>query len=113
MNSTALLLPSVIVPVLSKIKISQSPAASIPLPDFAIILYLPNRVIPATPIAGSSPPIVVGINATNSATKVAMSVLYPRKYAENNNVPITVIKIRDKPAKSIVKSYFVLCFGSV
>ena len=79
MNSIALLLPSVMVPVLSKIRTSQSPAASIPFPDFAIILSLPYLVIPDTPIAGRRPPMVVGIKATSKATSVAMSALYPRK----------------------------------
>ena len=64
MNLIALLLPSVIVPVLSRINTSQSPAASMPLPDFATILSLPSLVIPATPMAGSNAPIVVGISAT-------------------------------------------------
>ena len=67
------------VPVLSNIKISQSPAASIPFPDLATMLSLPILVIPATPIADSSPPIVVGIRATRSAINIAISAIYPRK----------------------------------
>jgi hypothetical protein len=59
-KAIAILLPSVIVPVLSKIKTSQSPAACIPFPDLATILSLPSLVMPEIPIAGSRPPIVVG-----------------------------------------------------
>ena len=56
------------VPVLSKSKTSISPATSTALPDFAITLAFKARFIPAIPIAGSKPPMVVGIKHTNKAT---------------------------------------------
>ena len=65
---TAWRLPSVIVPVLSSSSTSTSPAASTARPDMAITLAWIMRSMPAMPIADSSPPIVVGIRQTSSAT---------------------------------------------
>ena len=69
-NSVAWRLPSVIVPVLSSSSVSTSPAASTARPDIASTLKRTSRSMPAMPIADSSAPIVVGISATNSATRI-------------------------------------------
>ena len=68
MNAAAWRLPSVIVPVLSSSSTSTSPAASTARPDMAITFAWIMRSMPAMPIAESSPPIVVGIRQTSSAT---------------------------------------------
>ena len=65
-------LPCVIVPVLSSSSTSQSPAASTARPEVAITLARIIRPMPATPIAESRPPIVVGIRQTSSATSTVI-----------------------------------------
>ena len=70
-------LPSVIVPVLSRSKTSTSPAASTARPLVAITLASNIRLIPATPIDESKPPIVVGIRHTNKAIKVTTEITSP------------------------------------
>jgi hypothetical protein len=67
-NGDACRLPSVIVPVLSSSSVSTSPAASTARPEVAITFACSMRLIPAMPIADSSPPIVVGMRHTSSAT---------------------------------------------
>ena len=67
-NSVAIRLPSVIVPVLSRRIVSTSPAASTARPLVGITLWRMSRSIPAMPIADRSPPIVVGMRHTRSAT---------------------------------------------
>ena len=68
-NSTAWRLPSVMVPVLSSSSVVTSPAASTARPLIAITLCWIIRSIPAIPIADSSPPMVVGMRHTSSATR--------------------------------------------
>ena len=68
-NSQAWRLPRVIVPVLSNINISTSPAASMARPLIAKTLAWFKRLIPAIPIAESNAPIVVGAKHTSNATK--------------------------------------------
>ena len=68
MNSVAMRLPSVIVPVLSSSIVSTSPAASTARPLIAITLCRIRRSMPAMPIAESRPPIVVGIRHTSRDT---------------------------------------------
>ena len=67
-NAVAWRLPSVIVPVLSSSSTSTSPAASTARPDMAMTFAWIIRSMPAMPIAESSPPIVVGMRQTRSAT---------------------------------------------
>ena len=69
-NSVACRLPMVIVPVLSSSSVFTSPAASTARPDMASTLRCTSRSMPAMPIADSSAPIVVGISATTSATRM-------------------------------------------
>ena len=77
MNSVACLLPSVMVPVLSRSKVSTSPAASTARPDMASTLKRTSRSMPAMPIADNSAPIVVGIKVTNSATSTTTDTAPP------------------------------------
>jgi hypothetical protein len=65
------------VPVLSSSSTSQSPAASTARPDVATTLARIMRPMPATPIADSSPPIVVGIRQTSSATSTVIDTGVP------------------------------------
>ena len=65
-------LPSVMVPVLSSSSTSTSPAASTARPEVAITLACIMRLMPATPMADSSPPMVVGIRHTSSAISTVM-----------------------------------------
>ena len=60
----------VIVPVLSSSSVFTSPAASTARPDMASTLRCTSRSMPAMPMADSSAPIVVGISATSSATRI-------------------------------------------
>ena len=69
MNAAAWRLPNVIVPVLSSSSTSTSPAASTARPEVAMTFACSMRLIPATPIAESNPPMVVGIRQTNRAIK--------------------------------------------
>ena len=69
--------PSVIVPVLSSSSTSTSPAASTARPDVAITLARSMRPMPARPMADSSPPMVVGIRQTSSATSTVMVIGEP------------------------------------
>ena len=71
-NADAWRLPSVMVPVLSSSSTSTSPAASTARPEVAITLACIMRLIPATPMADSSPPMVVGIRHTSSAISAVM-----------------------------------------
>ncbi len=66
-NSAAWRLPSVIVPVLSRSRVSTSPAASTARPLSASTLRCTRRSMPAMPIADSRAPIVVGISETSRA----------------------------------------------
>ena len=66
MNSDAMRLPSVIVPVLSRRSVWTSPAASTARPLIASTLRCTRRSIPAIPIAERSAPIVVGMRQTSS-----------------------------------------------
>ena len=60
----------VIVPVLSSSSVFTSPAASTARPDMASTFRWTSRSMPAMPIADSSAPMVVGISATISATRM-------------------------------------------
>src|SRR5664279_3870331 len=65
------------VPVLSISSTSTSPAASTARPEVAITLACIMRLMPATPIAESKAPIVVGIRQTSSATSVVTVTAVP------------------------------------
>ena len=68
MNSLAMRLPSVMVPVLSSRSVSTSPAASTARPLMGITFLRIRRSMPAMPIAESRPPMVVGMRQTSRAT---------------------------------------------
>ena len=74
MNSDAWRLPRVMVPVLSSMRMSTSPAASMARPLMARTFAWLRRLMPAMPIAESSAPIVVGARHTSRATSVVMLV---------------------------------------
>ncbi len=77
MNSVAMRLPRVIVPVLSSSRASTSPAASTARPDMARTLRLRSRSMPAMPMADSRPPMVVGIKHTSRATSTVTGTSMP------------------------------------
>ena len=68
MKSEAMRLPRVMVPVLSSSSTSTSPAASTARPLMASTFLRSSRSMPAMPMAESSPPMVVGMRQTSSAT---------------------------------------------
>ena len=65
------------VPVLSSRITSTSPDASTARPLIARTLNRATRSMPAMPIAESSPPIVVGMRHTSSATRATVSTVAP------------------------------------
>ncbi len=71
-NAVAIRLPIVIVPVLSKISRSISPAASTALPLSCNDITLISRSIPAIPTALKRALIVVGIKQTRRAIKIGI-----------------------------------------
>ena len=77
MNSSAMRLPKVMVPVLSSSSVSTSPAASTARPEVAMTLKRISRSMPAMPIADSRPPIVVGIRQTSSAISTVADRVVP------------------------------------
>ena len=77
MNSSAMRLPKVIVPVLSSSSVSTSPAASTARPEVAMTLKRISRSMPAMPIADSRPPIVVGMRQTSSAISTVTDSTVP------------------------------------
>ena len=76
-SAVACRLPSVMVPVLSSSSTSTSPAASTARPDMAMTLAWIMRSMPAMPMAERSPPMVVGIRQTRSATSTVMVIGAP------------------------------------
>ena len=74
MNSAAWRLPRVMVPVLSSMRMSTSPAASMARPDMASTLASFRRLMPAMPMADRRAPMVVGARHTSSATSVVTAV---------------------------------------
>ena len=77
MNSLAMRLPKVMVPVLSSSSVSTSPAASTARPEVASTLNRTSRSMPAMPMADSRPPMVVGISVTSSATSTTTLTVAP------------------------------------
>ena len=77
LNSVACRLPSVMVPVLSRRRVSTSPAASTARPDMASTLKRTRRSMPAMPMAERSAPIVVGMSVTNNATRTTTEIVFP------------------------------------
>ena len=104
MNSAACRLPSVIVPVLSSSRTSTSPDASTERPDSARTLRRTRRSMPAMPIALSSAPIVVGISATSSATRMVSETSVPAKSANGRSVTTTARKTTVRPVSRIERA---------
>ena len=82
----------------------MSPATSTARPDLAIIFALNALSMPAIPMAGSKPPIVVGIKQTSKATRVITSSLVPTKAASGKSVTTINKKISVKTASKIERA---------
>ena len=76
-SSVAMRLPRVMVPVLSSSSTSTSPAASTARPLMASTFLRRSRSMPAMPMAESSPPMVVGMRQTRSATTAVTESVDP------------------------------------
>ncbi|MCY1433072.1 hypothetical protein D9M71_490930 [compost metagenome] len=74
------------VPVLSSSSTSTSPAASTARPEVAITLACIMRLMPATPMALSSPAMVVGIRHTSRATSTTRPTGWPEPAACTPNI---------------------------
>ena len=77
-SAVAIRFPMVIVPVLSRINKSMSPAASTERPLLAITFRCIKRSMPAMPTALNRALIVVGIRQTSSETKMGMVMICDR-----------------------------------
>ena len=99
------------VPVLSSSSTSTSQATSTALPDLASTLACSARFMPAMPMAGSSPPMVVGIRHTSSAISSSGSSRTPTAAAIPGSVATTTRKVSDIAASSRVSaiSFGVFC----
>ena len=60
--------------------------------------------MPAIPIAESSAPIVVGINATSSAIRVTTEASVPENSANGRSVTTTIRKTRVRPASRMLRA---------
>ncbi len=103
-------LPKVMVPVLSSKSTSTSPAASTARPEVAMTLACIMRLMPATPMAESSPPMVVGMRQTSRATSTVTDTtvpvpLAPTAYSEKgSSVTTTSRKTRVRPTSRMVSA---------
>src|SRR3984885_4918795 len=114
MNAEAWRLPKVIVPVLSSSKTSTSPAASTARPEVAMTLEAIIRLMPATPMADSRPPMVVGMRQTSSATSVVMvtgapSLATATLYRENGSK--VAVASRNTSVRAMSKIVKAISFG--
>ena len=103
-NSTACRLPRVIVPVLSSSSVLTSPAASTERPLMAITFCWITRSMPAMPIADSSPPIVVGMRQTSSATRTGVAIGVPTYIAKGCSVTTASRKTMVRPDRRMVSA---------
>ncbi len=115
-KSDAWRLPSVIVPVLSNSNTSTSPAASTARPLVAMT-FAPNiRLIPATPMAESSPPMVVGIRHTSNATNTVTLTALPPQAEKGHRVAVaskkTMVRAMSKIVRAISLGVFRRCAPS-
>ena len=103
-------LPRVMVPVLSSSSTSTSPAASTARPEVAMTLAPIIRLMPATPMADSSAPMVVGIRHTSSAistvrvTGVPSLAASTAKIENGSRVTVTTRKTMVSATSSIVSA---------
>ena len=103
-NAEAWRLPRVMVPVLSSSRTSTSPAASTARPLVAITFAPSMRLIPATPIADSRPPIVVGIRHTSSATSTVTLTALPLQAEKGQMVAVASRNTRVRAISRIVRA---------
>ena len=102
------------VPVLSSSSTSTSPAASTARPEVAITLARIMRLMPATPIAESRPPMVVGIRQTSSATSavIAMAVPWPAaEMAKNEKGSRVATTSRKTSVRPTSRMFSAISFG--
>ena len=100
----AILFPRVMVPVLSMSTTSTSPEASTALPLMAMTLCESSRSMPAMPMAGSRPPIVVGIRQTSSATSTLTGTMIPIYPAKTSRVITTTMNSPVRPMSNISRA---------
>ena len=107
-NSFAMRLPKVMVPVLSSISTSMSPAASTARPDVASTFRRTSRSMPLMPMALSRPPIVVGIRHTSRETRMGReiwpSALKPSARAESSMYPAMAGRENTTTRKTMVSA---------
>ena len=102
------------VPVLSNSSTSTSPAASTARPLVAMTFAPSIRLIPATPMADSRPPMVVGIKQTNRATSTVMVTGTPTwlACALNSEKGYSVaVASKNTSVKAISKMVSAISFG--
>ena len=92
------------VPVLSSISTSMSPAASTARPEVASTFFCTSRSMPAMPMAESSPPMVVGMRHTSSATSAPTPSEPPKKRARGSRVATATRKISVSAARRMVSA---------
>ena len=107
-NSFAIRLPKVMVPVLSSISTSMSPAASTARPDVASTFRRTRRSMPLMPMALSRPPIVVGIRHTSRETRTGReiwpSARKPSSRAESSMYPAMAGRENTTAMKTMVSA---------
>ena len=109
MNSMACLLPTVIVPVLSKRTTSASPAVSIALPDLPRFYF--GKVGLWRPMAGNKAPMVVGRRQTYNAINTDKSAPRPRVTDVPSNARMIMVNMAVKPIKTMVIATSLGVFG--
>ena len=99
------------VPVLSSSRVETSPAASTARPDIARTLRCTSRSIPATPIAETSAPMVVGIRHTSRQTSTTTDWVEPANAAIGCNAITTNRNTIVSPASRMLRaiSFGVFC----
>ena len=105
-NSVAILLPRVIVPVLSRSTVFTSPSFYSPSAHCHDIMRR-SLSMPAMPIAGRSPPIVV---ASDKREEKLVSELYgdiPMYFAKAGSVNTTTMKQNRQADQQYFKGYFI------
>ncbi len=109
MNAAACLFPRVIVPVLSRRRTFTSPAASMALPDMAMMFLWNSRSMPAIPMAGRRAAMVVGARQTKSAINTVRGTGLPLPevaalYADTGQIAATTRKKTPVRANSRISS---------
>ncbi len=103
-------------PVLSSSSTSISPAASTARPLVAMTFAPSIRLIPATPMAESRPPIVVGIRHTSRATSTVTLTAVPPQAEKGQRVAVasrkTIVRATSRMVSAISFGVFRRCAPS-